>query len=217
MNWRTIRACPWIDTRARFVANIPANGTLLDLGSSDGETLRHMAELRPDIRFTAADIHPQDSSCYPSGSAVVSLDVTKDSFPWLESSFDAVSCFQLVEHLTDIDHLLKEACRVLKPRSCLLIETPQPWTIDLPAMKGAFTYNFYDDPTHIRVWTAEEIALRAAQSGFHVVKSGVSRNILFALSWPLYALMPFSRKKMTAKIHWMGWSGYVLLMKNQNR
>ena len=50
MNWAWIKHCPWLDTRARFVAAAPAAGTLLYLGSSDGETLGHMAELRPDLR-----------------------------------------------------------------------------------------------------------------------------------------------------------------------
>ena len=55
MNWSYLRLTPWLDTRAKFVAGTPRGGALLDLGSSDGETLNHMAELRPDVRFFAAD------------------------------------------------------------------------------------------------------------------------------------------------------------------
>ena len=55
MYWIYLRACAWVDTRARFVAGTPPGGTLLDLGSSDGETLGHIAELRPDLRLFAAD------------------------------------------------------------------------------------------------------------------------------------------------------------------
>ena len=44
MNWNCLRPLPWLDTRARFVAQSPRSGTLLDLGSSDGETLGHIAE-----------------------------------------------------------------------------------------------------------------------------------------------------------------------------
>ena len=49
MNWRLLRPWPWLDTRAGFVARAPRGGRLLDLGASDGETLRHIAELRPDL------------------------------------------------------------------------------------------------------------------------------------------------------------------------
>ena len=55
MNWALLRQFPWLDTRAQFVAAAPRAGALLDLGSSDGETLRHIAELRPDLRLYAAD------------------------------------------------------------------------------------------------------------------------------------------------------------------
>lgn len=216
MNWRLIRKCSWLDTRARFVAQIPWSGTLLDLGSSDGETLRHMAELRPDIRFTAADIRPVENGCYPEGIAAVSLDVTKDAFPWTEDSFDAVSCFHLIEHLPDISHLLNETVRILKPGGRLMIETPQPWTVNLSSTGENFTYNFYEDPSHIRIWTMEEISSTAENFGLSAVRRGVSRNILFAAAWPFYSMVPFSRKKMTAKIHWMGWSAYVLLVKGKD-
>jgi hypothetical protein len=41
MNGKHFRRPSWTDTRARFVDNTPAGGSLLDIGSSDGETLEH--------------------------------------------------------------------------------------------------------------------------------------------------------------------------------
>src|ERR1051326_2355464 len=38
MNWTYLRRFPWLDPRARFVASLPPCASLLDLGSSDGET-----------------------------------------------------------------------------------------------------------------------------------------------------------------------------------
>ena len=55
MNWKYLRPFPWLDTRARFVAQSASGGKLLDLGSWDGETLGHFAELRPDLTLFAAD------------------------------------------------------------------------------------------------------------------------------------------------------------------
>ena len=61
MNWKYLRAFPSLDTRASHIARTPLNGSLLDLGSSDGETLNHIAELRPDLRLHSADKfgHPE--------------------------------------------------------------------------------------------------------------------------------------------------------------
>jgi len=53
MNWARLRYFPWLDKRAHFVAATPLGGALLDLGTSNGETLNHMAELRSDLRFFA--------------------------------------------------------------------------------------------------------------------------------------------------------------------
>ena len=74
MNWALVRHFPWLDTRARFVAATPLSGALLDLGSSDGETLGHIAELRPDLRLFAADVAGQPQQ-YPAGCQFRKVDL----------------------------------------------------------------------------------------------------------------------------------------------
>ena len=114
MNWTYLRPCAWVDTRTRFVAGTPPDGTLLDLGSSDGQTLRHMAELRPDLHFFAADM-AGTSEHYPSGCQFQRADLERDRLPWAAGSMDAITCMHLVEHLRDLTLLLQEAARLLKP------------------------------------------------------------------------------------------------------
>ena len=46
--------------------------------------------------------------------------------------------------------------------------------------------------------------------GLEVIDSGVSRNWLLAAAYPLFALMPPSRNRFTARIHWLGWSAYLI-------
>src|SRR5262245_5662108 len=98
MNWFWLRAFPWLDTRARFVAQAPKGGCLLDLGSSDGETLNHIFELRPDLRLFAADKEGQPAN-YPKGCEFSRLDFESDRLPWSNGSMDAVTCMHLLEHL----------------------------------------------------------------------------------------------------------------------
>ena len=101
MKWIYLRACAWVDTRARFVAKAPPGGTLLDLGSSDGETLGHIAELRPDLRLFAADFAgtPEND---PAGCQFQRADLERDRLPWAAGSMDAVTCMHLVEHLREV-------------------------------------------------------------------------------------------------------------------
>jgi 2-polyprenyl-3-methyl-5-hydroxy-6-metoxy-1,4-benzoquinol methylase len=116
----------------------------------------------------------------------------------------------VIEHLRDLRSLLKEIARVLKPDGLVYFETPHPKTISLPSAAGRFTMNFYDDPTHVRPVGTDELSRLAQQSGLNRVTAGQSRNWLFAAAFPLFRLLPDSRKKFTARVHWLGWSAYLI-------
>lgn len=209
MNWALLRPCAFLDTRARFVAQTPRHGTLLDLGSSDGETLNHIAELRPDLQLRSADKfgHPEN---YPAGCDFQRADFGQDRLPWPDRSVEAITCMHVIEHLDSLNNLLAEVARLLKPGGRVYFETPHPKTVNLPSAKGKFTLNFFDDDTHVRVVTMTELADQLRPTGLRVTRTGVSRNWLFAAAHPFYCLRPESRKKFTARVHWLGWSAYLI-------
>jgi len=212
MNWFWLRPFPWLDTRARFAAQARQGATLLDLGSSDGETLGHIAELRPDLRFFAADKFGQPEK-YPAGCQFSRVDFECDRFSWPDDSMDAITCMHLVEHLRDFRWLLQEIARVLKPGGRAYFESPHPKSLTLPSLRDAavpFTLNFHDDPTHVQLVPMEKLAEQAQAAGLRVESSGISRNWLFAAAHPVFTLLPPSRKKYTAQVHWIGWSACLI-------
>ena len=213
MNWACLRSCPWLDTRARFVAATPAAGALLDLGSSDGETLGHIAELRPDLRLFAADKAGQPEK-YPAGCEFQRADLERERLAWPDRSMDGITCMHLIEHLNDLTLLLAEAARLLKPGGRIYFETPHPKSLLLSSPRGTaagtFTLNFFDDLTHIRPVAIGALAQRVRSAALEVRASGTSRNWLFAAAWPAFAFLPPSRKKFTARAHWLGWSAYLI-------
>ena len=213
MNWKYLRHAAWVDTRARFVSMVPSGGVLLDLGSSDGETLRHISELRPDLKLCSVDLAGAPEK-YPKGCEFQRADLERDQLRWPDSSMDAITCMQLVEHLRDLEILLREVARLLRPGGSVYFETPHPKSLTLSSppgkAAGTFTINFYDDRTHVRPVAIGALADNLRGHGLDVVASGISRNWLFAASHPLFLFLPASRRKFTARTHWLGWSAYLV-------
>ncbi len=214
MNWTHWRRIPWIDTRAKFVAGIPEGGSLLDLGSSNGGTLHHFSELRPDLKLYSADIAGAPET-YPPGTEFRRADFEVDRLPWADMKFDAVTFMHVIEHLHDSKHILAEATRVLKPGGFIYIETPHPKSLQTPSAHGTaagkITMNFFDDSTHIAPIPTDALVREARNAGLTPVREGTSRNLLFAAVYPLLALAGLtSRMRFIAKLHWIGWSSYVI-------
>lgn len=216
MNWSSWRAVPWIDTRAGFVSRTPKNGSLLDLGSSDGGTLCHMAELRPDLEFASVDIAGRPPRT-PPDTSFAKANLESDKLPWPDRSFDAITCMHVVEHLQTMTNLWTEVARLLKPGGRVYIETPGPQSVTTPSapesLRGKITLNFYDDPTHIQPVPVTALMSAARHVGLTPRNTGRSRNWLFAGAYPLLSLLPVTRKRYVAKLHWLGWSVYLVAEK----
>ncbi|HEY8165443.1 MAG TPA: class I SAM-dependent methyltransferase [Gemmatimonadaceae bacterium] len=214
MNWKYLRVAPWIDTRARFVAGIPKRGRLLDLGSSDGGTLKHIAELRPDLELHSSDVAGEPEN-YPPHTQFKRSDFDAAALPWPDDYFDAVTCMHVVEHLKRPQFLIGEAARVLHAAGRIYVETPHPRSTELDSARGdgagQVTLNFYDDPTHVNPVRADSIAAWMRENALDPIQSGVSRNLLFSAAYPLYLIAgSTSRHRYVAQLHFTGWSSYVI-------
>ena len=64
------------------------------------------------------------------------------SWPWDDSSVDAIKAFDIIEHLPDRIHTMNEMWRVLVPGGCAEIVTPN-------ASRGA---GYFQDPQHCSPW-----------------------------------------------------------------
>ena len=105
-----------------FVRSLGDVDSALDLGCGDG---RLTAELDADA-LTAADVSRvalDRAQRRVPGARVVELDPDA-ALPFVDGGFDLVLCAETIEHVRDIQLLLSEARRVLRPSGTLGLTTP---------------------------------------------------------------------------------------------
>ena len=117
----------------------------VDMGCGRGEWL----ELLQGSGFDAQGIDLDDgmlATCRELGLKVQMCDAIGFLKGLPQASQVVVSGFHFVEHISfsDLQALVQEAFRVLKPAGLLILETPNPENIVVASA------NFYLDPTHIR-------------------------------------------------------------------
>ena len=96
---------------------LPKGSTILDVGCGDGEFISRF----PPGKAVGIEFNP---SAIKKARAKV-LDVSNSSLEALpDSSFDAVTVFQVMEHVSHPVGLLRQACRVLRSGGELLIAVP---------------------------------------------------------------------------------------------
>jgi len=143
------------------IQEVHPNATALDLGCGRGEWL----ELLKDHQLSATGIDLDDgmlSACRSRG-----LDVqTGDAIAYLKSlpadSLSILSGFHIAEHLSlgDLETLIKEALRVLKPAGLLILEAPNTENLVVG------TSSFYLDPTHQRPLPSALLSFLVGYLGF---------------------------------------------------
>jgi hypothetical protein len=123
----------------------------------------------------------------------------------------------VVEHLRTMTNLWCEIARLLKPGGRVYIETPGLQSVTTPSppapLRGKITLNFYDDPTHLHPVPIASLVSAARDVGICVKRTGRSRNLLFAAVYPLLRILPQTRKRYVARLHWLGWSVYLIAEK----
>jgi len=100
--------------------------TALDVGCGGGI----MAEEVAALGFRVTGVDPSESSLATARrhAAAGGLDITYarapgESLPYPDESFDLVYCCDVLEHVEDVDRVVAEAARVLKPAGIYLYDT----------------------------------------------------------------------------------------------
>ncbi len=119
-----------IDGRVRralrlFRRYAPAARRLLDIGCGVGAIGRYLQDGLAAEELYGVEISERRlEAARARGLRACLADVNSEALPFADGSFDAVFCGEVIEHLTDTDHLLDEIARTLAPAGVCVLTTP---------------------------------------------------------------------------------------------
>jgi SAM-dependent methyltransferase len=150
---------------ARFVAGLDPVADALDVGCGDGR----LTALLPAERVTAADV-----SAVALGRArgrlpeAELLELEPDGpLPLPDSAFDLVLCAETIEHVRDVQLLLSEIRRVLRPEGRLAVTTPAHGRATALAMAArGFEHGLDPLSPHLRFFTRRSLRKLLNELGF---------------------------------------------------
>lgn len=103
--------------------------------------------------------------------------------PFADHSFDMVISRFVLEHVQDLEQLLGEICRVLKPGGIFRFCVPHALSIDM-----------YDDPTHRKFYTLRTMNYFTGVSNVHYASANftsASPYLRLTLGWPRLRLIRY--------------------------
>lgn len=126
--------------------------------------------------------------------------------------FDCIILSHIIEHLDNGDKVINSLIKKLKHNGIIYIEFPSPHSVRLPSMKG--TLNFYDDPSHVRIYKVNEINTLIKKDCV-ILKSGIKTSWKRIVFFPFYLIRAIALRNALGGVFWdlTGFSSFVLAMK----
>jgi SAM-dependent methyltransferase len=140
----------------RFLSNKSIN--FLEVGCGNGTVLFSLTELK-NLHLTGADIYLSGLKFAKSQlPAIDFIQIDAANIPF-ENKFDAIGCFDVLEHIDDDEKVIAQLYKTLKKKSHLFITVPQyPWLwSDIDEMDR-----------HKRRYTKSEIVRKVEKAGFKI-------------------------------------------------
>ncbi|MEZ4842648.1 MAG: class I SAM-dependent methyltransferase [Bacteroidia bacterium] len=183
---------------------------LLDVGSGN-KSATDFKTYFPNAHYHGVDMvtdYNYTENDFGNMEAFYEMDLTKLDYSAIPNNyFDAILMAHIIEHLHNGDEVLKHLSPKLKSGGVLYVEYPGQKSTTLPSRKG--TLNFYDDDTHVRVYSVSEVSEVLKQNGFQILSGGTRK------SWRNIAMMPikFVHNKLKygyimASVFW-DWYGFA--------
>ncbi len=190
---------------------------LLDIGAGNHSASK-TKKWFPQCEYHGLDLdksYNNDENDFKQMEAFYEVNLESLEFDKIPNNhFDFIMMAHVIEHLKNGDKVLLNLFSKLKVGGYFYVEYPGIRSTRLPKMKG--TLNFFDDSTHVRIYSLRELYNLFMENGFEIERGGKRRY------WPNILLMPFKIPhnivkygKIIPSIFWdlLGFADYVLAKK----
>lgn len=171
-DFEEVENLPRIEIATKWLMNLQPK-IFLDIGCGPGHLAKNIKKLISKIEIHGIDFSPvaiEHAKIIMDKWWHLNLDI--EDIPAKSDSYDAIACLEVLEHVYDIDHVLREIRRVLKPTGKILISVPNLafWRYRLQLMLGQVPHDEVLNEQHIRVFNLSILRDRVTRSDLKVEK-----------------------------------------------
>lgn len=158
---------------AALLGKAPTGIRVLDVGCSRGQFVA--AAIATGFSAEGVEPAPRIAEAARAAGVPVNTGLLEDQ-QYADGSFDALTLFEVIEHLREPLPLLAECRRVLKPGGILLVSTANAESWTAAAMGARWDYfDMQKDGGHISFYNPRSMAKVAAAAGFEVARLDTAR------------------------------------------
>jgi demethylmenaquinone methyltransferase/2-methoxy-6-polyprenyl-1,4-benzoquinol methylase len=130
----------WCEEVARLT-HLPSRGILLDVATGTGKIARAAHRQYPGAQIVATDFSPgmlREAAKLPDSEDITWAAADANALPFADDSVDAVTHGYLLRNVDDVEHVMREQFRVLKPggRVAILETSPPSGPLKAPVGLG---------------------------------------------------------------------------------
>lgn len=178
---------------------------LLDIGGGSGDSATEIMSFLPNCQYYCIDM--VDTKIYKTNELGNTIQYWQKNLELLEFDdvpddfFDAINMTHIIEHLKNGDTVIEHMTRKMKRGGFIYIEYPGFNSTKLPSMPG--TLNFFDDNTHVRIYSLSELYNVLMKVNCLPLSGGYRRNLIRLIFIPL--LLPYKLVKTPHRIGYEFW------------
>lgn len=148
-------------------------GAVLDVGAGYGFFLAALAQA--GYAATGLEISPHAAAeARRRRRAAIVVQGAEAPFPFADDQFDAITLFDVIEHLADYPATLRSCWRCLRPGGKLLVITLNAHSAARPLLGRRWAW--YQDPTHRHMFTGRMLRTGLVAAGLTVETLSTESN-----------------------------------------